>query len=336
MTIKDLVKLSGYSLGTVSRVLNNQPNVSEKARKTVLALAEEYGFERNPNARSLKQQRSNAVLVVVKGTNNELFSGMVEQYQKLFSETEHPLLVDFIDESENEVQRAVQLCRERKPEGILFLGGTNANFARGFSAVSVPAVVVTNDASGLGFSNLSSVYTDDTAGAACAMDCLIRAGHRSIAILGGDRALSDTSRKRFEGCMLACERNSLAFDEAMYHTVRYSYASGYEAMSAVLSAPSPVSAVFAMSDVIAIGAMRCAVDRGLRIPEDASVIGYDGLQIGSYYVPRLTTVRQDTEKLASYSFSLLIDCMENGAEAKHISVPFTLDIKNSVREVSDK
>lgn len=332
MTIKDLARLSGYSLGTVSRVLNNRPNVSEKARRAVLAVAEEYGFALNASAQSLKQQKSNAVLIVVKGTNNEMFSVMVEEYQKLFSGTDHPLLVDFIDEAEDEVQRAVQLCRERKPAGVLFLGGTGANFARGFSHIAIPAALVTNGASDLGFSNLSSVFTDDMAGAESAVDYLIRSGHRKIAVLGGDRELSDTSRARFEGCRLAFRKNSLVFDEAMYRTVRYNCESGYEAMASVLEASCGVTAVFAMSDVIAIGAMRCAADRGLRVPEDLSVIGYDGLKIGSYYVPRLTTVEQDTEKLARYSFDLLIDCMDNGAAAKHVSVPFTLTLKDSVRE----
>lgn len=89
MTIKDLVRLSGYSLGTVSRVLNNQPNVSERARSTILAIAAEHGFELNTSAQSLKQQKSNAVLVVVKGRNNEMFATMVEQLQTLFAATTH-------------------------------------------------------------------------------------------------------------------------------------------------------------------------------------------------------------------------------------------------------
>ena len=80
MTIKDLARLSGYSLGTVSRVLNNQPNVSDKARAAILAIAEESGFELNESAQLLKQQRSNAVLIIVKGTANEMFASMVEHY----------------------------------------------------------------------------------------------------------------------------------------------------------------------------------------------------------------------------------------------------------------
>lgn len=117
MTIKDLARLSGYSLGTVSRVLNNQPNVSEKARQAILSIAQESGFELNESAQLLKQQRSNTVLIIVKGTANELFAGMVEHLQSLFSRTTHSLIVDFIDEDDNEVLRAVKLCRELQAHG---------------------------------------------------------------------------------------------------------------------------------------------------------------------------------------------------------------------------
>ena len=135
MTIKDLARLSGYSLGTVSRVLNNQPNVSERARSTILAIAAEHGFELNTSAQSLKQQKSNAVLVVVKGRNNEMFATMVEQLQTLFAATTHPLIVDFIDEDDNEVLRAAHLVRERKPCGLMLLGGSNQYFFQNFAGI---------------------------------------------------------------------------------------------------------------------------------------------------------------------------------------------------------
>ena len=213
MTIKDLARESGYSLGTVSRVLNNQPNVSDKARRAILAIAEANGFELNQSAQLLKQQRSNTVLIIVKGTSNEMFARMVEQLQSLFSRTTHPLIVDFIDEDENEVLRGVRLCRERKPAGVMFLGGTNQNFLSDFGKIDIPAVVVTNDASTLPFENLSSVSTNDRRGAACAVEYLIRSGHREIAVLGGDRKLSDTSEQRYIGCVEAFARNQLRFDE---------------------------------------------------------------------------------------------------------------------------
>ena len=101
MTIKDLARLSGYSLGTVSRVLNNQPNVSDKARAAILAIAEESGFELNESAQLLKQQRSNTILVVVKGSSNELFGNLLEAIQAKISRTAYPLIVDYVDEDAN-------------------------------------------------------------------------------------------------------------------------------------------------------------------------------------------------------------------------------------------
>ena len=138
MTIKDLARESGYSLGTVSRVLNGHPNVSEKARQAGMAVVEAQGFEINTNARNLKQNHGNSILIVVKGRRNELFSAMVAQYQQIFSEAGHPVILDYIDELGNEVHRAIALCREKKPLGIIFLGGNQMNFRREFSAISIP------------------------------------------------------------------------------------------------------------------------------------------------------------------------------------------------------
>lgn len=334
MTIKDLARETGYSVGTISRVLNNQPNVSEKARSAILAIVKERGFQLNANAKTLKQQRSNCVVAVVKGTSNEMFASLVERLQALFSGTPHPLIVDFIDENENEVQRAMQLCLERKPMGLMFLGANNRNFEQHFERIQIPAVVVTNDASKLPFPNLSSVTTDDRMGAACAVEYLLKAGHRSIAVLGGDRSISDTSALRYEGCLEAFRRCGMEFDaEKMYHTGRYSYRFGYEGMREILKKTPDVTAVYAMADVIAIGAIRAVYDAGLRVPEDISIIGYDGLTIGDYYCPKLTTIAQSLDRIARRSFEIITACVDKDASAKHITVPFTLSCRESVRNL---
>ena len=130
MTIKDLSSMTGYSVGTISRVLNDQPNVSQKARETILKAARESGFQLNENAKQLKQSRSNAVLLVVKGTSNELFGNLVEALQSQLAQTPYVSVVDYIDEDANEVRRAVQLCREKKPQGILFWAVRIRTFCR--------------------------------------------------------------------------------------------------------------------------------------------------------------------------------------------------------------
>ena len=121
MTIKDLAQKTGYAVGTVSRALNNHPNVSEKTREEILRAAAQYGFRLNENAQRLKQTRSNTILGIVKGRRNELFAQMVEEIQRLVAGTPYQLSIDYMDEDDNEVQRALALLPTQKPLGILFL-----------------------------------------------------------------------------------------------------------------------------------------------------------------------------------------------------------------------
>ncbi len=334
MTIKDLAARTGYSVGTISRVLNNQPNVSEKARTAVLQAAEECGFQLNANAKQLKQQHGNSVLVIVKGTSNELFASMVEAIQARIAQTNYPLIVDYVDEECNEVQRAVQLCLEKKPLGILFLGGNQENFSNHFDKIQAPCVLVTNDASQLNFPNLSSVSSDDALAAKMAVEHLIALGHRKIAVIGGEREVSDTGRLRFEGCMAAFRQHGIPFDpDRDYVVTRYSFAGGYKAAQKLLTRDLGCTAIFATSDVMAIGAIRALTDAGKRVPEDVSVIGYDGLDIGDYTTPRLATIHQNVIEMAQRSVQLLLENIEKRKGLRFITVPVTLKWRESAAKV---
>lgn len=330
MTIKDLSAQTGYSLGTISRVLNGHPNVSEKARQTILAAVRESGFQLNANAKRLKQQHATSILAVVKGTSNELFGALIEHIQRLVDNTKYPLIVDYLDEDDNEVRRVLQLSREKKPVGILFLGGNSVNFLRDFDKIDVPCVLLTRDASDLKFPNLSSVTSDDREAAAAAIDCLVALGHRRIGVIGGDRVISDTSRLRYEGCREAFSRHGIDFDEDLdYQGVRYSYSDGYRAAQSLLARGRRFTAIFAMADVMAIGAIRALRDTGLRVPEDVSVMGFDGLPIGEYFVPKLATVTQGVESMARRSVEILRNQIEKNGPCRHETVPVTVERKES-------
>lgn len=334
MTIKDLAEKTGYGVGTISRVLNRHPNVSEKTRKIVLQAVEESGFQINTNAKHLKQH-ANSILVVVKGTSNEMFSEMVEFIQNLVAQTDYPLHVDYIDEDGNEVLRAVQLCREKKPLGILFLGGNSQNFLKDFDKIDIPCVLVSNDASDLPFDNLSSVFTDDRQASRCAIDSLVAMGHRSFVIVGGDRNTSDTSRLRYEGCQQAFRNHGIEFDaELDYQGVRFSYQDGYNATQQLISNGRRFTALFAEADVMAIGAIRALHNNGLRVPEDVSVMGFDGLPLCGFLVPQLTTVAQSRKIMARRSVDHLVERIRYGGKAIHESVPYTIYQRESTRRIS--
>ena len=331
MTIKDLAAKTGYAVATVSRVLNNHPNVSEKARAVIMEAVEESGFQLNANAKQLKQQHATSILVVVKGTANELFSQLVEIIQSRIAQTQYPLIVDYLDEDSNEVRRAVQLCREKKPLGILFLGGNTYNFQADFEKIDIPCVVVTNSMERLDFPNLSSVCVDDQAACRCAVDALIAKGHEKIAVIGGERVISDTGRARYEGCLESFQAHGIGFDpEQDYRAVRFSYQGGYDAARSLLESGREFTALFAAADVMAIGAVRALHDKGLRVPEDVSVMGFDGLKIGSFLVPQLSTVAQPAQQMAERAVEMLIAQIEENQQVAHERVPFEIWQRESV------
>ena len=331
-TIKDLAAMTGYAVGTVSRVLNHHPNVSDKARAAILQAVEESGFQLNQNAKQLKQSRSTSILVLVKGTANEMFAQLVERIQASIAQTNYTVYVDYMDENANEVLRAVQLCREKKPLGILFLGGNRVNFQSDFFKIDIPCVLVTGNGSGLEYHNLSSVYTDDAQSVRQALEGLIELGHSRFAVIGGDPNLSDTSRTRYESCLATFRDHGIPFDGSLdYRSVRYSYQGGYFGAQSLLESGRKFTALFAASDVMAIGAIRALNDAGLRVPEDISVMGYDGLLLGDFIVPRLSTVSQSVDTIARRSVELLLDCVQHGNGAHHEQIPFALMYRGSTR-----
>lgn len=325
MTIKDIAKEAGYSVGTVSRVLNNSPGVSEKARKKIMEVVEKYHFQLNGNAKHLKKQSSDGIAIIIKGAQNMLFAAIVEQMQGLIRKKDYACMMYYLNEEDDELEQAIKISIERHPLGILFLG-TNPEFIRQrFGQVKVPCVLVTNPASEFGFDNLSSVCTNDEAAAEFAVEHLLSLGHKKIGVLGGKIALSQTVFSRYQGCLKAFSSHDMVFNpETQYEVAYFGISEGYYAMGRLLDKMPDITAVFAMADVLAIGAMRAIHDRGLQVPEDISVIGFDGIDIGNYTIPRLTTIRQYREGIATRSVEILLRCIDEGTSAIHEVEPFYL------------
>lgn len=336
MTIKDIAQRSGYAVGTVSRVLNGHPDVSDTARERILAVVNETGFRPNDNARHLKQRGSREAAIIVKGAGNLLFARILEEIQRLLKADDRPVAVYYLDEDDDEVEQALRVARELKPLGFLFLGGNRGNFERSFGHISLPSVLITTRADTLGFPNLSSVSTDDVEGASQAVGCLLDAGHRQVGVIGGESCFvtppvaCNTSQLRLVGCQQAHTQRGLPFAPQRQSAIaRYSMEGGYEATVELLERIPGLTAIFAMSDVMAIGAIRALRDRNIRVPEDVSVIGYDGIEQSGYCVPRLATVCQDWQQLARRGVEILLRQAEGGGAAHEI-VPFRLSLGESV------
>ena len=153
-------------------------------------------------------------------------------------------------------------------------------------------------------------------------------------MVGGDKEHSDTGRLRYQGCIDSCTEHGIDFDpERDYRGVRFSYQDGYDATKSLIESKKEFSALFAAADVMAIGAIRALKDAGLRVPEDVSVIGFDGLMLGSFLVPKLSTVEQSVELMAKRSVDILLRCIENKGSAEHRIVPFLVRQRESTKDL---
>lgn len=331
MDIRDVARLSGYSLGTVSRVLNDNPGVSDRARERVLQVVRDVGYEPNTNARHLKMRgRSSSYAIIVKGMQNMLFTDIIEKAEGLFAQADEEVRVHFVDEDADEAARAAHLDKVRHPKGFLFLGGTPRHFIEGLSEISVPCVLLTNTASDWGLDTLSSFTTDDAAAAESVIDYLWEAGHRRIGVIGGNW-VSEVSARRLEGVERAFRARGVTFDrKRSYEPCRFSMDEGYQATMRLLARSGDLTAIFALGDVIALGALRAISDQGYRVPADISLVGFDGLDVSQYCVPRLSTVRQDTGLLARRGVEALMAAVEGRGTPAHEFVPFRLLRRESV------
>lgn len=336
-TIKDIAELSGFSIGTVSRVINNHPDVSEQAREKILSIIEQEGYQPNSNARLLKRNSASSISILVKGTKNLFFEELLELIEKDFKDSGEEVSVVFLDETDNEVQTALQICNERKPKGLIFLGGNIDFFKEQFDTIKVPSVLVSGDASSLPFENLSSYCTNDYQGGRDAVKYLLDHGHRKIGIVGG-QMLSDNGwvgTARVQGAIDCLKDCNVAFDVSkQFKPGRFSMESGYEATKELMEQNPDLTSIFALSDTLAIGAIRALKDMGKSVPQDISIIGFDGIPYSRYSVPRITTIQQNSELMAKKSVEDLLLRISYSRDRIHELIEHSITSGDSVKEIS--
>ena len=333
-TIKDIAKKSGYSIGTVSRVINKHKDVSEEARRIIEKVIEEENFQPNMNARNLKQAYGKSIVILVVGHGNLFFADLVEMIQEELERNEEEAVVVYVDEKSNQVIEALHIIAERKPKGLIFLGGNLNYFKDKFEKIHIPCVLLTNQAETLGFNNLSSFYTDDAEGAKKAISYLVENGHKDICVIGGSKETSQATNRRLEGCVEVLKNAHIKFKEAkQYIETRYSMKDGYEGCKKLMKDNPNTTAIFALSDSIAIGVIRCLKDLGKNVPDDVSLIGYDGISSGQYNTPRLTTIKQDAKAIAKRGVENLLLRLNSKYNAVHEVIPFTFLEGETVKKV---
>lgn len=318
MTIQDIARRAGVSASTVSRVLNGDIKVKDKTRARVKQVISQMHYIPNNNARNLKRLQSKLIGVLVKGIDNLFFLDILKVIEKKVHEAGYAIILEHADIEEDELTRALALIKERRLQGIFILGGSLEHTASLYAQLSVPGVYVTISARPESPALFSSVAIDDEAEARRAMSYLIGLGHRRILMISSSPLSRYVNRLRISGCKQAMAINDVPFNEELLVQARENTSSaGYEAANWALDRGLDFSGVFAFSDILAIGACRALMDRELRIPEDLSVMGFDGIELSRYWNPVLTSVKQPTSQIALTAVDTMIDLIAGRTEHIH-------------------
>ncbi len=320
LTIKEIAKLSGISVTTVSRAINNHRDISAATKRRVQEVIEQYGYVPNNSARNLKLSDARNIAVLVKGITNPFFTGMIRVFEKECSEHNYSLVLEHVEETQDETERAALLEKEKRLNGIVFLGGNPLHSPERLRRLTVPfvlcSVAVPDPAA---FSDYAYVAIDDRAEAEKVTDFLIESGHRRIAILCDAEIDCSNGMLRLEGYLHSLRKHGIAPDPALICRPisagkTYSFENGYQRTQQLLRSGTDFDAVFAIADSIAIGSLRALRDSGISVPEAVSVVGFDGLEIGAYLTPGLTTLQQPVEEMAEASMHALLGLLAQREE----------------------
>ena len=320
MNIKDIAKLAGVGVSTVSRVLNNHPDVKKETRDKVLEVIKEHNYVPNNSARILKSNNMKHIGVLVKGVFNPFFSEMLKIIEMHINQIGYTMILhhyyDQNDSSSSEAEVLVSFIKEKRLQGVICLGGNFEGVREeSVEGLDVPIVLTSVDSSIEISSNLfSCVGIDNEKAAYEATNYLIQKGHKHIGMILGDEFDAGVSNRRAIGYMRALEENHIPINKAYITLGGYDFEPAYESVKKLLSEEEHITAIFAISDIMAIGAGKAVIDLGYKIGEDISILGFDGLDIGKYYNPALTTIKQPQRKMAYDSINLLVQLIEKKCE----------------------
>jgi len=314
VTIRDVAEQAGVSESTVSRVLSGTKtavSISQETRQRVLAAAEDLNYEPHPLARALRGKGTHLLGVIVREIDDPFFAQLTKAIGNAAKEEGYDLVLAYAKSDPDEALALSETLDLRHSDGLLLLGDLKespedhtflAKMAKGHRVVSVCR------GSKQLVRSTPSVGVDNRKGAFLALNYLAQLGHRRIACVNAGRV--GDFRERVEAyCEFMSDRLGESYQEYI-QLDENSYEGGYRATERLLSLPSPPSAIFAMDDTMAIGALSAASDMGQVVSKDVSIIGFDDIEIAAYLRPALTTVRQPIENIGKKAVELVLDMIE--------------------------
>lgn len=333
ISIKEIAKLAGVSVATVSRVINNNGRFSNETKDKVMRIINEYGYTMNMAAKSLRVSKSKTVGLIVPNINNEWLSELVLEIENYFSEKEYSVFICNTSQSEEKEIAYFRSLDSQLVDGIICISGIE----------EIPANVITRDIPIVCVDrkpkdHTSAYYVESNhyEGGYLATEELIKQGCKKIAIVSRNKTLS-VNKQRLEGYLQALKDYNLEIDpklQILLNPKDANYEGSLKAVHKLVEEKIEFDGVFATNDWRALGVVVGLQENHIRVPEEVKVIGFDDIAISRCYHPSISTVRQDVPGLALKASSLLLDLMENDVideERKQYILPVKVIRRDSTK-----
>ncbi|CQR53364.1 LacI family DNA-binding transcriptional regulator [Paenibacillus riograndensis] len=331
-TIKDVAQKANVSIATVSRVLNNLTGYSDKTKQKVNQAIKELGYQPNAIARGLINKRTQTIGVMFPKVSSAFSSDLLHGIDEFAHDSNYSVVVCNTDNDGKRTMKYLQLLREKQVDGIIFSSEVlSKEYYEVLESMKIPVVLVSSQTD---FAKVPYVKVDDYQAVYDAIQFLISKGHRKIAMISGTKGDPIAGTPRVQGYRKALEANGIAFDSSRLVYGDFSFESGSRAMEALLRKAGEVTAVFAASDEMAIGALSSALKHGLNVPEDISIMGYDDLKPAQMVTPPLTTVRQPLYEMGKIASEKLIGMIETGEIAANRIMAHSIVERQTVRTLA--
>lgn len=302
MNITAVAKRAGVSTATVSRVMNGTANVSPETAKRVREAVEALNFYPDVNARALGSGRSGLYGLIISDITNPYFPELVKAFEDIAVEHGQDVLIANTDYDPKRMETCVVRMLQRKVDGVAIMTSEmEEGLIQTFSQRQIPTIFM-DAVTGVG--HASTVNVDYAGGVTQAMKHLFELGHRDIAFISGPLALS-SARTRAEAFQTAMREHGSTMRPGWLQEGDHRVEGGHHAMMRILESARLPTAILGSNDLTAIGAMGAIHEKGLVIPRDISVVGFDDIELSAYTLPALTTLRVPRRELASTAFRAL-------------------------------
>ena len=308
VTRDDVAKLAQVSPSTVSYVVNNGPRpVSAETREKVLKAIKELGYHPNAVARNLRRQQTNSLGLIIPDIVNSYFADLTKGVEDTAFDRDYTVSFCHTAYSLDRELRYVDHLYSERTAGVIWVPATgDPSPALRLREYEIPLVILDRNIHNL---KAPSVVGDNFSGGYMATEHLISLGHRRIGCIARPVRLSH-SQERVKGYTKALEDHGLPLDEKLIAPGGYRFENGSQAIDRLLSLEDPPTAVFAYNDIMAIGALRRLKEKGYRVPEDFSVVGFDDIPESSFTCPALTTIRQPKLEMGRKAADFLLDLID--------------------------